>query len=887
MVAKMKAKKKVQIEVSLLVKDGCMECAQRLQEWLSLKKGIDRVHIKGTPPTLCLHFDPNLVSLDAVERMVKELGGELSQRYAHLRLPLVYTGSADAAVSLGKALRAREGVLHANVNPATGVVSVAFDTGLTDREGLVQTIISLGFSLAELPSPLEDSESLKVEDHLGVGAHVDSQEVRVGQACSCSSPSGQAHDLHAVGPHPHHDDGHYHGHNHGHGHGSCKKEANSIGCGCGHGRGPAFLPEVLAERFTLALALMAGMFLLIGFLGDVTAFFSPQLSLGFYVLAYVAGGYDISTHALPGLLKGRFDTDILMLAAALGAAVLGKWSEGAFLLFLFALGHAGEHYALDRARSAVDSLGQLMPKTARVRRGGELLEVSVEELALNEVVVVPPGERIPVDGAVLKGRSAVDQSAITGESAPVNKEVGDEVFAGTINQENALEVLVTKLLRDNTLQRVMQMVAEAQEQKSPTQQFTQQFTARFVPLVLLTTVLVMVIPPLTGYLSWSEAFYRAMLLLVGSSPCALALGTPAAVLAGIGQAARHGVLIKGGIHLENLGRVTTLAMDKTGTLTEGRFQVTDIEPLVWQGADAGKKTPLMAREELLALTASVEKLSTHPLAAAVVNQATVEGVSLSLSEGLENLSGRGVRSSVNGQDVFVGSPRLILEKFPDSQDEPALKRASELEDQGKTVMLVVRDGELAGLLALSDEPRQEAREALLSLRRMGVKNLMMLTGDNARAAERVGALVGVTEVRAGLLPGDKVEVIREFKGQSGTIAMIGDGVNDAPALALADVGIAMGGGGTAIALETADVALMADDLSKLSFAVGLSRASRRIIQQNIAIAMGVIGLLILSSIIGSTTLGPTVVAHEGSTLVVIINALRLLRYQPEDFEVAG
>lgn len=338
-----------------------------------------------------------------------------------------------------------------------------------------------------------------------------------------------------------------------------------------HGSTPDFLPHWMQERWTILLVAAAALFLAVGFFGERFLGLPAQVAFLFYLLAYVAGGYDVATHALPGLLRGQFDTDVLMLAAATGAAILGEWVEGAFLLFLFALGHAGEHYALDRARNAVSALGALMPKTARIRQDDQIKEIPVEAVQIGQIVVVRPGDRIPVDGEISTGESSIDQSPVTGESVPVEKRPGDPVYAGSINQDAALDVRVTKLAKDNTLSRVMQMVQEAQSQQSPTQQFTQRFTRWFVPAVLVFTVLVALLPPLLGWDSWSSSFYRAMLLLVAASPCALALGTPAAVLAAIAQAARNGVLIKGGMHLENRGGLRVVAFDKTGTITQSRW----------------------------------------------------------------------------------------------------------------------------------------------------------------------------------------------------------------------------------------------------------------------------------------------------------------------------
>jgi Cd2+/Zn2+-exporting ATPase len=553
---------------------------------------------------------------------------------------------------------------------------------------------------------------------------------------------------------------------------------------------------------------------------------------------------------------------------AAGAALLGEWAEGAFLLFLFGLGHAGEHYALDRARNAVNALGALMPKTAHVRRGGQVEEVDVASLAVGDVVVVRPGDRIPVDGAVAAGSSTVDQAAVTGESVPVAKQVDDEVFAGTVNQENALDVRVTRVAADNTLARIMRMVQEAQSQQSPTQQFTEQFTLWFVPAVLTLVTLVIAIPPLVGLMPLADSFYRGMLLLVAASPCALAIGTPAAVLAGIAQAARNGVLIKGGVHLENLGRVRVMAFDKTGTLTEGRFVVTDVVPL--DGAN---------EEQVLRLAGAVERQSNHPLAQAVVRTVEERGIQIPAAENVQNTAGRGLQGEVEGQPVRIGSLAYFGDTDGIAVEQGMAARIDGFEQQGKSTMLVAADSRLVGILALADAPRAGVAAVLKQLASLGVQKLVMLTGDNQQAAERIGAEVGVTDVRAGLLPQDKLAAIQALEREHGSLAMTGDGVNDAPALATATVGIAMGGAGTAVALETADVALMADDLGKLPFAVGLSRASRRIIVQNLVIALGVIGLLILTSVLGVVQLSGTVILHEGSTIVVVLNALRLLAYK--------
>ncbi len=638
--------------------------------------------------------------------------------------------------------------------------------------------------------------------------------------------------------------------------------------GHGHDNAPGFLPHWIQERWELLLVGLAGLFLITGWVGETFLGLAASTALVLYILSYIAGGYDIATHAIPGLFKGKFDTDLLMLAAAIGAAFLGAWVEGAFLLFLFSLGHAGEHYALGRARNAVSALGKLMPKVAQVRRGDKIKEEPVAELQIGDIVIVRPGDRVPVDGEITSGFSAIDQSPITGESAPVEKSPGDEVFAGTINHEAALDVKVTRLAKDNTLSRVMEMVAEAQSQQSPTQQFTQKFTAKFVPTVLVLVVLLAAVPPIFDWMTFTDSFYRAMLLLIAASPCALALGTPATVLSGIAQAARNGVLIKGGVHLENLGNIQVMAFDKTGTLTEGKFKLTDIVPVNNTSSD-----------DLLAITAAVEQQSNHPLAQAIVSAAQQQGLTLPIANGLDNVPGQGIKSLVDGKPILIGTLKLFRETVGHALDNTVIQTVGQLENAGKTTMTVSHDGRFLGVIALADTPREGVKETLQKLLSLGIKKLIMLTGDNNDVAQQIAKKLGVTDVEAELMPEDKLRTIQQLTEEYGAVAMTGDGVNDAPALATATVGIAMGGAGTAVALETADVALMADDLGKLPFAVGLSRASRRIIKQNLAVSLGVIALLLITSVTGMLDLSWAIIMHEGSSIVVVLNALRLLRYR--------
>jgi Cd2+/Zn2+-exporting ATPase len=620
------------------------------------------------------------------------------------------------------------------------------------------------------------------------------------------------------------------------------------------------------ENRALLFSLVAGLFLLLGWLGESFFEFPYPISLGMYLLAYVLAGWDTAIHAWYALKARTFDTDILMIAAALGAAFLGEFAEGALLLFLFSLGHAMERRVLDQARNAIHALSELAPKTALVKRQGQEVEIPVDEIKLEDMVLIRPGTRIPVDGIVTKGSSAVDQSPITGESNPVDKAISEEVFAGSVNGPGVLEIQVTRLAKDSTLARITKMIEQAQAQKSPTQQLTERFMGWFVPAVLILDLLLILIPPLFG-VPFTVSFSRAMVLLVAASPCALALGTPAAIMAGVAQAARNGVLVKGGRHLENLGRLKALAFDKTGTLTQGKLQLTDIV-----SADSASEA------EVLALAAAVESRSAHPLAKAIVRESDSRQLKLPEVEDVEELNGRGVHARLQNNPVRVGSVQSMNEsgiRVP----PVILEKVETLANQGKTTILVSKGGETLGLLAVADTIRPDTKNTISELHSQGIRKMVMLTGDNPQVAAHIARQIGMDEFRAQLMPEDKVTAVRSLVAQYQDVGMVGDGVNDAPALANATVGIALGGASTDVALETADVALMGDDLTKLPFAVALGRATRNLILQNLVIAMGVIFTLILSALFGWAGLGITVLIHEGSTIVVALNSLRLLKFE--------
>lgn len=624
------------------------------------------------------------------------------------------------------------------------------------------------------------------------------------------------------------------------------------------------------DRHHLAvMTVLAGVFLALGFVaGAVGA--PPIAAVALFALSYLFGGLFAARKGMQSLLTLSLDVDFLMVAAAIGAASIGHWEEGAILLFLFSLGTALEHYALDRTRNSIRALMDLSPRQATVVRSVEGVRhetiVPVEDLLVGDMILVRPGEKVAADGQIVSGQSAVDQAAITGESIPVDKVVGDNVFAGTLNGAGALEVRVVKRAQDTTLAKIVQMVEEARSEKSPTQRFIESFEEKYAWGVVITTLLLIIIPTLLGE-DFSTSFYRAMTLLVVASPCALVISTPASVLSAIANGARSGILFKGGAHLENVGHVKVVAFDKTGTLTHGKPRVTDVRSLAGERAD-----------EMLAAAAAVERLSEHPIATAVVAAAEERGLAMATARDGQSTVGQGIHAILDGQTVWVGKPSLAASQGV-ALDDAVLAQVAELESQGKTAMVVGTDRPL-GIIAVADTIRPTSLDAVAALKKLGVERVVMLTGDNQRAAQTIGHQAGVDEVYADLLPADKVRKVKDLEAQYGSVAVVGDGVNDAPALAAASVGIAMGAAGSDVALETADVVLMADDLMKIPYAIGLGRQATRVVKQNLSFALSVIAVLIVATLLGVVGLPLGVIGHEGSTVLVVLNGLRLLSFKP-------
>ncbi|MEW6522128.1 MAG: cation-translocating P-type ATPase [Bacillota bacterium] len=593
-----------------------------------------------------------------------------------------------------------------------------------------------------------------------------------------------------------------------------------------------------------------------------------------YLVAVAAGGY-FPLRAAVAALRGRLgmDINVLMTIAVTGAIILGELAEAATVVFLFSVGNLMESYTLARTRQSLQSLLELRPRDALVRRGDEEVRLPAEEINAGDVVIVRPGDRFPVDGHVILGGGHVDESTITGESMPVYKETGHPVYAGTINAEAALEVVASRMAQDSTLARIIHLVESAQSGKAPAQRAIDVFARYYTPAVIAGAVFLGLGPPLVGGLPLGPWVYRALALLVVSCPCALVISTPVAIVASIGSAARRGVLIKGGAHLEAAGRVRAVAFDKTGTLTRGRPSLVFV---------LGVNCP---EEEVLEVLAAVESRSAHPLARASLEAAKNRGLSVRPVDGFVAVGGRGARGELDGQPVYVGSPSYFVE---DLQVElgPLEGRIASLEDEGRTVVLVGRRGGVLGLAAFFDEVRPESSRAVAALRRQGIGELVMLTGDNPRAAATVARRLGL-DYRARLLPEEKVKAVEELVARHGTVAMVGDGVNDAPALAAASVGMAMGSAGSDVAMETADIALIGDNPLRVPYALDLGKRTVRVIRQNILISLLTKALAVALVFPGWLTLWLAIVADTGTALAVTLNAMRLMGVRAEDEREVG
>ena len=588
-----------------------------------------------------------------------------------------------------------------------------------------------------------------------------------------------------------------------------------------------------------------------------------------FLASMLIGGLSLFRVGLQNLIRFEFNMKTLMTVAVIGGAIIGEWAEVAVVVILFAISEALERFSMERARQSIHSLMDIAPKEAFVRRNGQELKVHVDNIVVGDIMLVKPGQKIAMDGIVVNGYSAVNQAAITGESVPVEKSVDDNVFAGTLNEEGILEVKITKLVEDTTIAKIIHLVEEAQGERAPAQAFIDKFAKYYTPIIMIVAALVAIVPPLLSIGSWETWVYQGLAVLVVGCPCALVISTPISIVSAIGNAAKKGVLVKGGVYLEEMGTLKAIAFDKTGTLTKGVPIVTDFEVLYQQ----------IEEKELLSIITALENRSQHPLASAIMKKADQENIPYSeiMVEDFSSITGRGIEGSVNGTTYYIGSPQLFSELFVSDFTQAFEDKVNYLQNQGKTVMIIGTEQNILGIIAVADEVREISKEVIQKLNQLGIKKTIMLTGDNKGTADAIGAHVGVSDIQSELLPQDKLDYMKQLRSEFGKVAMVGDGVNDAPALAASTVGIAMGGAGTDTALETADVALMGDDLRKLPFTVKLSRKALNIIKANITFAIAIKFIALLLVVPGWLTLWIAILSDMGATILVTLNGLRLMK----------
>ncbi|WP_208249745.1 heavy metal translocating P-type ATPase [Rhizobium sp. T1470] len=733
---------------------------------------------------------------------------------------------AGCAAKIDTAVRRMPGVEDVSVSVTAGTMTVRHD-GNSDLVAIERKVTSLGYSVSQV----------------------------AGRLPAETPPANHAHQHH---DHTDHDHDHDHDHaNHDHtGREHTEEKATDAPEGL-HGHDvPIAGPWWQGKKGRLTI--LSGAALVVAY---VIGHLVPAIAPHAFIVAMLVGLVPIARRAVVAAFAGTpFSIEMLMTIAAVGAVIINAGEEAATVVFLFLVGELLEGVAAGKARASIQSLATLVPKRAFLEEGGATREVLAEGLAVGSTILVRPGDRIAADGTILSGESAIDEAPVTGESTPVRKGEGDMVFAGTVNGDAALRVKVTAAAADNTIARVVRLVEEAQESKAPTERFIDRFSRYYTPGVVVVAALIAILPPLLAGGAWDEWIYKGLAILLIGCPCALVISTPAAIAASLSSGARRGLLLKGGAVLETLGKVTAVALDKTGTLTEGKPQVTDV---IAFGLDEA---------EILKYAAALETGSSHPLALAILARATASGITLPATTDAKALGGKGIAGRVEGQPVFFGSPKATGERIPLSSDQTA--RITALNDDGKTVSVLVVGDTLAGAIAMRDEPRDDAKSGLEELTEAGIK-IVMLTGDNRRTAEAIGKQLGI-EVRAELMPEDKQRIVNELKRGGLIVAKVGDGINDAPALATADVGIAMGGG-TDVALETADAAILHGRVSDVLALIALSKRTMRNIVENITIALGLKAVFLVTTIAGITGLWPAILADTGATVLVTINALRLLK----------
>ncbi|MBB4953337.1 Cd2+/Zn2+-exporting ATPase [Agrobacterium vitis] len=744
---------------------------------------------------------------------------------------------ASCAMKIDRAVRRLDGVEDVTVSVAASTMTVHHGETADIVDTVQRQVKSLGYGAAVLSAKDKSAAPITV-------------------SVCCS------------GDHDHHHHDHNHDHNHHHNHTAHNHRSVATLKGVDNDKAEAGLhhhdhhhSEVNGPWWKNSKARLTLYTLIALTLAYGTAHFIPAYQGWVFAVALLVGLVPIARRALMAARYGTvFSIEMLMTIAAIGAVVIGAQEEAAAVVLLFLIGELLEGVAATKARASIQSLAALVPKTALREDAASTREVPADTLVIGDVILVRPGDRIPADGVILSGESAIDEAPVTGESVPVRKGPGGLVFAGTVNADAALRIQVSATAQDNTIARIIRLVEEAQESKAPTERFIDRFSSYYTPCVVLVAALTAVVPPLLAGAEWAEWIYKGLAILLIGCPCALVISTPAAIAASLSAGARRGLLLKGGAVLERLGKINTVCFDKTGTLTEGRPVVTDVVAFS------------MDASEVLRLAAALEANSSHPLAKAILARAAADKVRIARTSDASAIGGKGVRGEVEGMALFLGSPNAAQEQAGLNDAQNAAIAA--LHDQGKTVSVLLINGVVAGALAMRDEPRADALAGLQTLKNMGVEALM-LTGDNHRTAQAIGADLGI-DVRAELLPQDKQRIVQELQGRGRIVAKIGDGINDAPALAAADIGIAMGGG-TDVALETADAAILHGRVSDVAEMIVLSRRTMRNIVQNITIALGLKGVFLVTTILGMTGLWPAILADTGATVLVTLNALRLLR----------
>jgi len=859
----------IKIPLSLRETGNCFNCIARFKDDICRLKGIKKVEDAEDPSKMIVEYDPNVTSLEVIESYAVRQGVKLKTHYGHEHYTIENLDCPDCAQKLEQSISKIPGVTWVSLNYATSKIWLEYEPEEVTRDHILSTIKKAGYKYSEpeistvvtdltlsfftlegLDCPECASKLQKKISKLD-GVH----EVAVNFSTTSMTVKHEPSKV---------------------------NRADIIATVEDTGFKATISEGITATKSTrffsfnnkkLFSPTLSGCFIILAvttYLIKNSIPFHLLLIAGhhitlahlFYLCAILSGGYYVAKGGYHSLLAKTFDMNFLMSVAVIGALCIGEFAEGAIVVFLFSLGNTLQSYTMDRARNAIRLLMDLAPKEAHLKRGGHLIKVPVSELRLDDTIIVKPGEKVSVDGTIIKGSSPIDESPITGESQPVDKMPGDKAFAGSINGPGFLEVKVDKLAEDSTLSRIIHLVEEAQAQKAPSQNFIDAFSRIYTPLVIVVAVVITIIPPLFLSLPFTDWFYRGLMLLLISCPCALVISTPVSIVSAIACASRKGVLIKGGAYLEEMGTIHAIAFDKTGTLTRSLFEVTDIVSINES-----------SKNNILSIAASLEMQSEHPLAKAILKKADQEKVPLREPMEFSIYPGKGLKGTLNGRSAYIGNLKFFREQeIPTTIYEGEIQR---LENEGKTSILIFSNN-IKGIIALADTPRKEARSCVEGIKKKGIKHVVMLTGDNEKVANAISQHLKIDSFYAAMLPEEKVDAVKKLLSIHKKVAMVGDGVNDAPALAVSSVGIAMGAAGTDTALETADVALMSDDLLKLPFLVHLSRKTLSTIKANIGFSLMVKAAFISLVFLGMANLWMAVAADMGTSLLVILYGMRLI-----------